>query len=124
MLNLLVGCSLLLFSVALPANAWQCDDARVSFEHHPSDYYGDGEYLSQCPDDETPIRCYHYHRHWICEKGDQYYWDRNLESAARAACGCTLPDGVAHRHRPSRKIRKAASTVSRHRDLPRKHSST
>lgn len=91
---LAVVCCLLLFCAA-PACAWQCGDARVVFDHHPSDYYGSGEYLSQCPASETRIRCYHYHRHWICEKGDLYFWDRNLESAARTACGCPLPDGVA-----------------------------
>ena len=28
------------------------------------------------------------------EKDETYYWDRNLESAARAACECSLPDDV------------------------------
>jgi hypothetical protein len=43
----------------------------------------------------TDIRCYHYHRHWVCEKGEWLYWDRNLDSAARVACGCALPTGTA-----------------------------
>lgn len=90
-----VGCLLLIFFSAIPVNAWQCNDAQVAFDHRPSDYYGSGEYVSQCPQEKVRIRCYHYHRHWICEKGDLYYWDRNLDSAARTACDCPLPEGVA-----------------------------
>ncbi|MBW2430586.1 MAG: hypothetical protein JRF56_16620 [Deltaproteobacteria bacterium] len=48
-----------------------------------------------CPAEGVRIRCYRYHRHWICEKGDTLYWDRNLESAARTACGCDLPSDTA-----------------------------
>jgi hypothetical protein len=44
-----------------------------------------------CPGDGVRIRCYHYHRHWVCEKGKTLYWDRRLDSAARTACGCNLP---------------------------------
>jgi hypothetical protein len=84
---------LLLFSSA--AHAWECDIDRVPFTHRPSDYYGSGEYFATCPQSEASIRCYHYHRHWICQKNEAFYWDRNLESAARTACGCPLPQGVA-----------------------------
>jgi hypothetical protein len=81
---------LVLFSVAL-AFGWECSDPAVTFRHEPSDYYGSGQFFSQCPADLQPIRCYHYHRHWVCEKQDTLYWDRNLQSAARAACRCPLP---------------------------------
>jgi hypothetical protein len=74
---------------------WECDDGGVEFTHKPSDYYGPGEYFSSCPRETAQIRCYHYHRHWICQKGDTLYWDRNLDSAARAACNCPLPPGTA-----------------------------
>jgi len=74
--------------------AWECNDEKIIFNHVPSQYYGSGQYFSDCPDKNECIRCYQYHRHWICEKNETYYWDRNLESAARAACGCTFPDGV------------------------------
>jgi len=67
------------------------DCREVAFEHKPSDYYGSGEYFMTCPNEGVGIRCYHYHRHWVCEKGDTLYWDRRLESAARTACGCNLP---------------------------------
>jgi hypothetical protein len=88
---LLLG--LLLFSSV--AYAWECDSNRIPFTHRPSDYYGSGEYFATCPQDDTPIRCYHYHRHWICQKNETFYWDRNRESAARTACGCSLLQGVA-----------------------------
>jgi len=71
------------------------DCGKVVFEHKPSDYYGSGEYFMTCPADGIRIRCYHYHRHWVCEKADTLYWDRRLETAARTACGCSLPAGVA-----------------------------
>jgi hypothetical protein len=94
------GCFLIFMLVQPVAGVWAgaewtCEDAAVSFTHKPSDYYGSGEYFAVCPENGSPIRCYHYHRHWICEKGKIYYWDRNLESAARTACGCPLPTGVA-----------------------------
>lgn len=76
-------------------HAWECADDAVPFTHKPSDYYGSGEYFATCPETGVQIRCYHYHRHWVCEKSETYYWDRNLESAARTACDCPLPDGVA-----------------------------
>jgi hypothetical protein len=75
--------------------AWECDGETVAFTHRPSDYYGSGEYVSVCPDDTASIRCYHYHRHWICQKEASFFWDRNLASAARTACGCPLPEGTA-----------------------------
>jgi hypothetical protein len=71
------------------------DCEHLQFEHKPSDYYGPGDYLMTCPDDGVRIRCYHYHRHWICERGDILHWDRRLESAARAACDCDLPPDTA-----------------------------
>jgi hypothetical protein len=83
---LLIG-SLCSFSLA--------EDCRdLSFEHKPSEYYGSGEYFMTCPRDEIRIRCYHYHRHWVCENGKILYWDRRLESSARTACGCNLPPDV------------------------------
>ena len=78
-----------------PGGAWECEDARIDFTHRPSDYYGSGEYFATCPQGGTQIRCYHYHRHWVCQKNEAFYWDRNLESAARTACECPLPEGVA-----------------------------
>ena len=75
--------------------AWECEDVAIPFTHVPSDYYGPGEYFAECPKTGIRIRCYHYHRHWICEKEEIYYWDHNLESAARTACDCPLPPGTA-----------------------------
>lgn len=75
-------------------SAWECNGKNTMFTHVPSQYYGSGQYFSVCPDKNEQIRCYHYHRHWICEKNEIYYWDRNLESAARAACGCNSPVDV------------------------------
>jgi hypothetical protein len=71
------------------------DCREIVFEHKPSDYYGSGEYFMTCPAEGIRIRCYHYHRHWVCEKGDTLYWDRRLETAARTACGCKLPSDIA-----------------------------
>jgi len=86
---------LLSFSVlSVNCFAWECKDKNIVFTHVPSIYYGSGEYFSDCPTKNDQIRCYHYHRHWICEKNETYYWDRNLESAARAACECSLPEDV------------------------------
>lgn len=84
----------LLFSLP-KGHAWECADDRVAFTHNPSDYYGSGEYLTTCPQRDETIRCYHYHRHWVCQKKAHFYWDRNLQSAARMACDCPLPEGVA-----------------------------
>jgi len=83
------------FSIVAHGAQWHCDDAQVPFVHTPSDYYGPGEYRATCPQSGRSIRCYHYHRHWVCQKGDTFYWDRNLASAARTACGCPLPRGTA-----------------------------
>lgn len=83
-IHFLPGCS---FNNSILAG----DCEYIQFEHKPSEYYGPGDYFMTCPDDGVRIRCYHYHRHWICERGDILYWDRRLESAARTACGCDLP---------------------------------
>ena len=74
--------------------AWECEDDVVPFTHQASEYYGSGEYFAVCPETVVQIRCYHYHRHWVCEKEETFYWDRNLESAARTACDCPLREGV------------------------------
>lgn len=84
-----------LFLSVPPVDAWECEDDSVSFTHRPSDYYGSGAYLAVCPKIDVQIRCYHYHRHWVCQKEETFYWDRNLASAARTACDCPLPEGVA-----------------------------
>jgi hypothetical protein len=79
---LICGCS-----NSIPA----ADCRNITFEHQPSDFYGPGDYFLTCPNEQVRIRCYHYHRHWVCEKDDLLYWDRRLESAARSACDCPLP---------------------------------
>jgi hypothetical protein len=97
-MRLMVRMGIILIGVFLFSSlghAWECEDSDIAFTHTPSAYYGSGEYLADCPSDGAPIRCYHYHRHWICQRGEDFYWDRNLESAARTACGCPLPEGVA-----------------------------
>jgi len=82
----------LLLIVGFPDPGLAGDCGEIVFEHKPSGYYGSGEYFMTCPDQGGErIRCYHYHRHWVCEKTDTLYWDRRLESAARTACGCNLP---------------------------------
>jgi hypothetical protein len=82
---------ILIAGIASPSTAADCGD--LSFEHKPSTYYGSGEYFMTCPGEDIRIRCYHYHRHWVCEKDTTLYWDRRLDSAARTACGCELlPD--------------------------------
>ena len=96
--RILILAGLLLLPILISAtrgNAWKCDDAVVPFTHKPSDYYGPGEYFAICPQTDVQIRCYHYHRHWVGEKEATFYWDRNLESAARAACDCPNPEGIA-----------------------------
>jgi hypothetical protein len=72
-----------------PIPAAEC--RNITFEYQPSDFYGPGDYFLICPAEQVRIRCYHYHRHWVCEKDELLYWDRRLESAARTACGCPLP---------------------------------
>jgi hypothetical protein len=92
---LLIGAFLFPLSLSVsPGDAWECEDESVPFTYKPSDYYGSGEYFALCPEITVQIRCYRYHRHWVCQKGTTYYWDRNLESAARTACNCHLPEGV------------------------------
>ena len=85
---------LLLISVFAGINLAE-DCGKIDFEHKPSDYYGPGDYFMTCPADGIRIRCYHYHRHWVCEKGTTLYWDRRMETAARTACGCNLPADIA-----------------------------
>ena len=84
---------ILIAGIASPC--WAADCGSLSFEHRPSTYYGSGEYFMTCPGEDIRIRCYHYHRHWVCEKGTTLYWDRRLVSAARTACGCELPNDTA-----------------------------
>lgn len=83
------GLGLVLFR---PGLAGDC--GNLVFDYKPPTYYGYGEYFAECPDGSR-IRCYHYHWDWICEKGETLYWDRRLEAAAAAACGCPMPEGVA-----------------------------
>ena len=85
----------LLLIGSLSENSLAGDCREIAFEHKPSDYYGSGQYFMNCPEEGIRIRCYHYHRHWVCEKGDTLFWDRRLESAARTACGCDLPSDTA-----------------------------
>ena len=84
---------ILVAALCSPSPAADCRD--LSFEHKPSTYYGSGEYFMTCPAEDVRIRCYHYHRHWVCEKGTTLYWDRRLDTAARTACGCELPPDTA-----------------------------
>jgi len=90
-LIILTGCGLGL-ALSRPGDAGDC--GPLVFEYKPPAYYGYGEYFAECPDGAR-IRCYHYHWDWICEKGETLYWDRRLEAAAHAACGCPMPEGVA-----------------------------
>ena len=84
-------CWVLLFSgIAL---AGDCSDLVLT--PHPPAYHIYPDHYAVCPTDSVKIRCYHYHWDWVCEKGDKLYWDRRLEAAAHAACGCPMPDGVA-----------------------------
>jgi hypothetical protein len=86
-----------------------CTETPFAFTHQPSNYHGAGQYFSVCPTDGEPIRCYHYHRHWICAKEDTLFWDRNLETAARSACGCpplpgTRPASPAISENPDQRV--------------------
>ena len=72
--------------------AGDCD--RIVLKPEPYAYHIYPDHHAVCPDG-APIRCYHYHWDWICEKGERLYWDRRLEAAAHAACGCPMPEGVA-----------------------------
>ena len=85
---------LFIFNSLYTSNVIAGDCLKLKFEHTPSEYYGPGEYFTSCPEGEM-VRCYHYHRHWVCEKDDILYWDRRLESAARLACNCKLPPDTA-----------------------------
>jgi hypothetical protein len=118
---LLVFSILLLWLViGLPDTSQAGDCGNINFKHVPSDYYGFGDYFMSCPDDAISIRCYHYHRHWVCEKGDILFWDRRLESAARMACGCDLPPDTAPASpatsgKPAKKI-IGLDTIDEHRE--------
>jgi len=88
---ILTACGLGL-ALSRPGVAGDC--GPLVFDYQPPTYYGYGEYFAECPDGAR-IRCYHYHWDWICEKGETLSWDRRLEAAAHAACGCPMPEGVA-----------------------------
>jgi hypothetical protein len=86
-----------------------CPETPFVFRHEPSDYYGAGQFFAVCPAAGGTIRCYHYHRHWVCEKEGTLFWDRNLETAARSACGCpplpeTLPATPAVSGNPDQRV--------------------
>lgn len=86
-----------------------CPETPFAFRHEPSDYYGAGQFFADCPAGGAGVRCYHYHRHWICEKEGSLFWDRNLETAARSACGCpplpeTLPAAPAVSGNPAQRV--------------------
>jgi hypothetical protein len=83
----------LVLTLVMPSSA--SDGKKLLLKRQAPKYYIYPEYLGICPDQETTIRCYHYHWDWICEKGDTLYWDRRLETAAYEACGCALPDDIA-----------------------------
>jgi hypothetical protein len=98
------------FSVLAACSAVRsCPETSFAFTHQPSAYYGPGQYFSVCPTDGEPIRCHHYHRHWVCAKEGTLFWDRNLESAARSACDCpplpgTLPAAPAVSQNPDQRV--------------------
>jgi hypothetical protein len=92
--SLLFMLGLLLAAGRLPTvSAGTCDE--LALEEIPPVYYIYPEYRGRCPDGSGAIRCYRYHWDWICEKAERLYWDRRLEAAAHAACGCPPPNGVA-----------------------------
>ena len=80
------------WSAVTPALAGDCDSLVLETRRPAYHIYPD--HYTTCPDG-IEIRCYHYHWDWVCEKGDKLYWDRRLEAAAHAACGCPMPPGVA-----------------------------
>ncbi len=88
---LLIIC--LIIGLSGPARADDCKELVLTPKGPAYHIYPD--YYAVCPGDGTRIRCYHYHWDWVCEKGDTLYWDRRLEAAAHAACGCPMPKGVA-----------------------------
>jgi hypothetical protein len=67
----------------------------LALEEIPPVYYIYPEYRGRCPDGSGALRCYRYHWDWVCEKAGLLHWDRRLEAAAHAACGCPPPNGVA-----------------------------
>ncbi|MCG6905649.1 MAG: hypothetical protein LJE63_03405 [Desulfobacteraceae bacterium] len=79
--------------VALAGTTAGCGGLQL--EPRAPAYYIYPEYVAVCPRGGAGIRCYRYHWDWVCEKGDTLYWDRRLEAAAHAACGCPPPAGVA-----------------------------
>jgi len=80
-------------ALVMPSSAG--GEKKIFLKRQAPKYYIYPEYLATCPDQKAKIRCYHYHWDWICEKDDNLYWDRRLEAAAYAACGCPLPDDIA-----------------------------
>ncbi|MFH1139792.1 MAG: hypothetical protein V1816_27255 [Pseudomonadota bacterium] len=81
--------------LASPAVAAAGDCADLVLTPRPPAYHIYPDHYAVCPGAGVGIRCYHYHWDWVCEKGDKLYWDRRLEAAAHAACGCPMPEGVA-----------------------------
>jgi hypothetical protein len=75
------------------ALAGDCSDLTLTPEDHA--FYIYPIHHGRCPGNETAIRCHKYHWHWVCQRGDTLYWDRRMEAAAHAACGCPMPEGVA-----------------------------
>ncbi|MEW5724187.1 MAG: hypothetical protein AB1896_13845 [Thermodesulfobacteriota bacterium] len=104
-MNLVYGCCLFRLGLAgamcflamlfcgPPAWAGGCGDLVLAPEDHAYHIYP--IHHGVCPEDGAPIRCHKYHWHWVCRKGDTLYWDRRLDTAARAACGCPPLPGVA-----------------------------
>ncbi|UCF90791.1 MAG: hypothetical protein JSW39_21265 [Desulfobacterales bacterium] len=91
---LITGCVLgLLLSAATPCPAADCGQLHLVRRDRQYDRYP--RYEAFCPGGRGQIRCHRYHGHWVCARGDTLYWDRRLEAAAHAACGCPLPDDVA-----------------------------
>ena len=76
------------------ATARAGDCVHLILETREPAYHIYPNHYGTCPDG-TGIRCYHYHWDWICEKGDKLFWDRNLQAAALAACGCPMTPGLA-----------------------------
>jgi hypothetical protein len=87
----------LLLILLLCANLWAGSDNRCQIRLDPSvpKYFIYPEYWATCPNTGTAIRCYRYHWDWVCEKGENLFWDRRLEAAAYAACDCPLPEHIA-----------------------------
>jgi len=92
--SLVCGLGLWLAVVFLTGFAAASSCRNLTLTAVPPDYFIYPEYRGVCPDESGSIRCYRYHWDWVCEKGDVLFWDRRLEAAAHAACGCTPPPGV------------------------------